>query len=88
MLKVDLAKWSLSLEDLKKLALKSSHPRSCERFLALYQIAQGSCATRVGRQIKRDPQTVMQWVRLFNENGPKSLFFTKTGGRPPLAQKL
>jgi len=88
MLKLDLEKWSLSLDDLKKLALKPNHPRTCERLLALYQVAQGSCATRVGHQIKRDPQTVMQWVRLFNEKGPTSLFFAKTGGRPPLVKKL
>jgi len=85
MLKLDLGKWSLSIDDLKKFALKASHPRTSERFLALYQIAQGSCATRVGRQMKRDSKTGMEWVHLFNANGPKSLFSVRTGGRSPLA---
>lgn len=83
MLKLDLEKWSLSLDDLKKLALKPNHPRTCERFLALYQVTQSSCATRVRHQIKRDPQTVMQWVRLFNKKKDQHLYFSLTRGDGP-----
>jgi hypothetical protein len=31
--------------DLREMALAAMHPRSRERFLALYAIAQGACAT-------------------------------------------
>ena len=50
MLKLDLEKWSLSLDDLKKLALKPNHPRTSERLLALYRLS--SC-TRLVRNARR-----------------------------------
>jgi transposase len=88
MLKLELEKWALDIDDLRKLSLESDKPRTRERFLALYLIAQGSCATRVASQVGRDPQTLMKWVHLFNSKGPEALYYKKTGGRRPLVQKL
>lgn len=39
MLKVDYEHWHQTLSDLRVLALNSEHPRTRERFLALYDIA-------------------------------------------------
>src|SRR3954454_21019822 len=57
MLRVDHARWDQTPADLRELALSASHPRTRERFLALYEITQESCATRVAAQARRHPQT-------------------------------
>jgi hypothetical protein len=72
--------------DLRHLALTVSHPRSRERFLALHEIAQGSCATAVAERTGRRAQTVMGWLHAYNEHGPGALTYQRTGGRPPFAQ--
>ena len=54
--------------------------------LALYEITQASCATRVAPHTHRHPQTVMEWVHTYNERGPESLTYRRTGGRPPFAR--
>ena len=88
MVKLDLEKWALTIEDLRKLSLESDSARTRERFLALYLIAQNSCATRVAPLIGRDPQTLMKWVHLFNKRGPDGMIYRRTGGRRPLAERL
>ena len=46
MLSVEHARWGQTPEDLRQLAMSASHPRTRERFLALYEITRASCATR------------------------------------------
>ena len=67
---------------LRDQALNASHPRTRERFLALYEISQGESATQVAWQTQRNPQTVMSWVHRYNSSGPESLTFRDTGGHP------
>src|SRR6201997_2926757 len=50
--------------------------------LALYEITQASCATRVAPRTHRHPQTVMEWVHTYNERGAAALAYRRTGGRP------
>ena len=83
MLRVDYGRWSQTLEDLRQLAMRAPHPRTRERFLALYEIAEDSCATRVASRTRRHPQTVMEWVHLYNTSGPEALAYRRTGGRRP-----
>jgi transposase len=71
-------------ESLREQALRATHPRTRERFMALYEIAQGKSATQVGQETGRNPQTVMEWVHKYNHNGPKTLEYQRTGGHPPL----
>lgn len=85
MLHVDCARWGQTPEDLRQLATGASHPRTRERFLALYEITQAGCATRVAPRTHRHPQTVMKWVHLYNQRGPEALVYRRTGGRPPFA---
>ena len=85
MIKVDLAKWGQTVEDLRQAALHAAHPRSRERFQALYLIASGqfnatTCAAHIGRQ----DETVLRWLRLYNRHGPDGLSYRHTGGRSPL----
>ena len=83
MLCVDYGRWGQTVEDLRQLATRAPHRRTRERFLALYEIAEDSCATRVASRTRRHPQTVMEWVHLYNTSGPEALAYRRTGGRRP-----
>src|SRR3954447_3855336 len=85
MLRVEYAHWGQSPEDLRRLAMSAPHARTRERALALYEIAQGSCATRVAGRTGRHPQTVMGWVHASTAPAPDALGVRRTAGRPPLA---
>src|SRR3954469_21291605 len=87
MLRVDHARWDQTPADLRELAMSAPHPRTRERFLALYEITQESCATRVAARTRRHPQTVTEWLHLYNTRGPEALAYQRTGGRPPLARR-
>jgi hypothetical protein len=87
MLRVESARWGQTPADLRRLATSAPHPRTRERFLALYEITQESCATRVAAQARRHPQTVMEWLHLYNTGGPEALAYQRSGGRPPFARR-
>jgi hypothetical protein len=82
-LRVEHARWGQSPEDLRSLALSAPHARTRERALALFEITQGRCATRLAERTGRHPQTVMGWVHAYNAQGPDALAFRRTGGRRP-----
>src|SRR3954447_14841312 len=83
MLRVDHARWGQAPADLRELAMSAPHRRTRERFLALYEITQENCATRIAERTHRHPQTVMEWLHLDNTRGPEALAYRRTGGRPP-----
>ena len=85
MIRVEMAKWGQTLEDLRHASLHAAHGRTRERFQALYLIASGhlnatSCAAHIGR----NDETVLLWVHRYNEHGPDSLSYRRSGGRAPL----
>jgi hypothetical protein len=85
MVRVDVARWGQSVEDLRTASLSAPHRRTRERFQALYLIASGqfnatSCAAHIGRQ----DETVLAWVHLYNTSGPDALAYRHTGGSAPL----
>jgi hypothetical protein len=82
MLRVDYDRWGQTPEDLRRLATSAAHQRTRERFLALYEVTQAGCATRVAARTHRHPQTVMEWLHLYNTRGPEALSYQRTGGRP------
>ncbi|PZO54767.1 MAG: hypothetical protein DCF15_11400 [Phormidesmis priestleyi] len=84
MLMVDVEKWDKSAEQLRQLALRAEHPRSRERLMALYEICDGKNASQVGRDTQRNPQTVMEWVHRYNDEGPEAMLYRRSGGHPPL----
>src|ERR671926_10208 len=55
MLRVDFDRWGQTPEDLRQLATSAAHRRTRERFLALYEVTQASCATRVAARTRRHP---------------------------------
>lgn len=84
MIQPDYAKWNQAPDDFRRLAIEAEHPRTRERFLALYQIATGqSNATRWADQIGRCDESVMGWIHAYNQDGPESLIYRRTGGRAP-----
>ena len=87
MLRVHHARWGQTPADLRRLATSAPHPRTRERFLALYEITQESCATRIAERTHRHPQTVLEWLHLDNTGGPEALTYQRTGGRPPFVRR-
>jgi transposase len=89
MIRPDIAKWEQSLAELRRLSVEAEHPRTRERFLALYLIGSGQTnAAQWSAETKRADATVLRWVHTYNESGPDALTYRRTGGRPPLfAQK-
>jgi len=87
MLKIDFGRWNHNVELIREQALSAEHPRTRERWMALYEICTGKNATKVGTATGRNPQTIMEWVHRYNEIGPDAMVFKQTGGHPPLCQK-
>ncbi|MEH2465352.1 helix-turn-helix domain-containing protein [Nostoc sp.] len=67
MLKVECDRWNQSSSILRQEALKANHARTRERLMALYEICNGKSATQVGRETRRNPQTIMEWVHRLKE---------------------
>lgn len=87
MLRVNPARWGQTADDLRDLALTAPHRRTRERYLALYEASQASNATEVAKRTGRNPQTVMRWIHRYNEAGPETLLYRRSGGRPPFAPR-
>lgn len=67
--------------------MTAAHPRTRERYWALYEVAQDLSATVVAEGGGRNPQTVMKWVHRYNAQGPEALVYRRSGGRPLFARK-
>jgi len=88
MLRPDFAKWNQSADDIRRLGVEAAHQRSRERFQALYQIGTGqSNATAWAQTTQRNERTVMNWVRLYNTQGPDGIQYRHSGGRTPFLAK-
>jgi len=83
MLTIDYSRWGQDPDIFRVLGLNAEHPRTRERFLALYEICGDKNASQVGRETGRNPQTVMAWVHRYNTVGPVALVYQRTGGRSP-----
>lgn len=78
-------KWGQTLADLRRLSVEAAHPRTRERFLALYEIGAGHTnATQWAAEMEHDDNTVLKWVHMYNTLGPEALSYRRTGGRTPL----
>lgn len=82
MLKVNYARWNHRPQNLRQQALEAEHPRTRERYLALYEITSGKSADQVSKEIKRRPDTVMDWVHKDNSKGHEGIVYKRTGGHP------
>ena len=85
MVRVEWAKWGQSLEDLRRASLQAVHPRTRERFQALYLIASGQFnATTCALHLGRHDETILGWLHRYNAHGPDALTYRRSGGRSPL----
>lgn len=81
MVRPDFEKWHQTAEDMRRLSIEAEHPRSRERFQALYMIGtRQKQASQWAKEIKRQKQTVLGWVHNYNESGPDSIPYQHTGG--------
>jgi hypothetical protein len=85
MLHVEHEKWNQTLSDLRHEAVYAKHPRTRERFMALYEIANGGTnAVRWADDNDRHFQSVWTWIHSYNERGPAGVVFRHAGGWTPL----
>jgi hypothetical protein len=88
MVGVECARWGQTPQDLRRASVQAPHPRSRERFQALYLIASGrfnatACAAHIGRQ----DETVLGRAHRYNAQGPDALAYRRAGGRAPLLRR-
>lgn len=85
MVRPDVHKWGQSPSDLRRLSVEAEHPRSRERFLALYLISSEQTSAYGGsKEVGRTKESVLHWVHRYNEAGPDGVMYRHTGGRSPL----
>jgi SLT domain-containing protein len=85
MLRIEHEKWNECPADLRDRAVTSEHPRTRERFMALYEIASGRTnATHWAAENARHFQSVQSWIHAYNERGPEGVAFRHAGGWAPL----
>ncbi len=84
MVRPDFEKWQQSVENIRRLSLEADHPRSRERFQALYIIgSEQKNASQWAKKTNRQKQTVLGWVHRYNELGSDSLHYQPSGGAQP-----
>lgn len=84
MLRPNFAKWNQTADDMLRLSREAKHPRSRERYLALYAIGTNQAtATQWAKATGREDETVMGWVHRYNADGPAAVTYRHSGGRPP-----
>ena len=83
MLKVNCKQWKQTPQYLRKQALQAVHPRTRERYLALYEITQGKSAYQLSKEIGRRVHTLLGWIHNYNLRGDVALVYQQTGGHPP-----
>ena len=78
-----LARWELDLRQVRARMYRAPTPRERERWHALWLLAQGWSANKVGEVLERDAHTIGGWLAAFAQDGPAALAFEQTGGPPP-----
>ena len=75
-------KWDQKADEIWRMSIEAEHPRSRERFQAIYQIGTKQSNSRQwAEKTKRRPHTVLGWVHSYNEYGPDKLYYQRSGGR-------
>ena len=72
MLQLD-PKWGETSASLLRRSSAASHPRLRERYAALSLIASGESGIAVAEKLGRSRQSISEWVRKFNEEGPSGV---------------
>jgi hypothetical protein len=84
----DFTKWNQTADDVLRLAREAEHPRSRERYMALYAIGtQQSSATQWAKATGRENETILGWIHRYNQGGPATVVYRHSGGRTPFLPK-
>ena len=78
--------WNQTPECLLTQSIHAAHARTRERFSALYQVATGRSPVAVAQELGRRHDTVTGWINRYNRQGPDSMTYRRTGGRPPFVR--
>lgn len=82
MIRPDFEKWDQTAEEIRRLSIDADHPRSRERFQALYLIGtEQTNANQWANQTGRCKQTLLKWVHQYNDDGPLAIYYQHSGGR-------
>lgn len=85
MVRPDFAKWNENAELLRQMEIEASHPRSRERYQALYMVgSQGYSASQWAQKIGRENETVLRWIHQYNQGGSGSVGYQHSGGVVPI----
>jgi TPR repeat protein len=92
MVRPDFSRWNQTADDLLRLSREAKHPRSRERYLALYAIGSGqNNATQWAKATAPkgypENETVMGWIHHYNASGPEAVAYRHSGGCPPFLAK-
>ena len=79
----DIARWGQTPDDIHQLALRHSHVRTRQRYLAFSKVLDGLAPWRVANAMGIDESTIYTWLRRYNKDGPNAIEYRRTGGRKP-----
>lgn len=77
-----ITKHDFSKEDLEKLYKKEKNSRLKERILAIILVMEGNNCIEISNILKKDRNTIENWVKTYNTNGLNGLKPKKSPGRP------
>ena len=84
MVRPDFAKWNQTPDDMLQLAREAEHPRSRERYMALYAIGtKASNASQWAKATGRENETILGWIHQYNAEGAAAVVYRHSGGRSP-----
>ena len=85
MVRPDFAKWNESAELMRELSIEDRHPRSRERYQALYMVGSKQFNARQWAQAtSREDETILRWIHQYNEGGSNSVGYQHSGGVLPM----
>lgn len=75
--------WGMQMDEFLQKS-RQGHPRKRERWLALFWLAQNISQAEIARRLGRRRETIRAWKQNFEQNGPGSIEFSRSGGRERL----
>jgi transposase len=78
-----LTRWKLDERQVRERMYGAATARERERWHAVWLVARGWSAARVGEALERDAHTIGEWLARFRASGPDGLIFEQSGGSPP-----
>jgi transposase len=71
----------LEVDQLKELCRKTQNKRTAQRLRAIWLKAEGKTPPEIAEILGRHPETVRNWIKMFNDGGPSVLEYRHSGGR-------